>query len=242
MKKLFAVAVVGSLLAGVSAWAFPVGIAGTPGYYIQPGGEFTVTPLDASGLWITKGYIPGVTSGVNGVPSIQSFCLEVQEGINGPYPLDAELNPNGRAINGGVGPQGDPISLGTAWLYYKFATGGLAAYGYDYTPGPGGTRPASAQALQEAIWYLEDESGAVGNLNALEIAFLNAAEAANGGTLASAKADNNSFWKVGVLNITSADGALRQDQLVLIPDGGSAMVLLGIGLTSLAFISRKLRA
>ncbi len=48
---------------------------------------------------------------------------------------------------------GDPLDPRTAYLYTKFVSGTLA--GYDYTPSTG--RIFSAKALQDVIWYIEDE-------------------------------------------------------------------------------------
>jgi VPDSG-CTERM motif len=72
--------------------------------------------------------------------------------------------------------------------------------------------------------------------------FLNAAITEFGGTLAGAEADNNQKYDVGVLALTGANGAPAQPMLTLLPDGGSALLLLGMSLSGLALISRKMRA
>ena len=40
---------------------------------------------------------------------------------------------NGKTINGSVGPLGDPISIGTAYLYLQFDPGILQDYKYSGT-------------------------------------------------------------------------------------------------------------
>ena len=153
----------------------------------------------------------------------------------GPY--EAVFN-NG-AVYGGGGGDGvyDPLSVGTAWLYYQFQLGTLS--GYDYTP-PG--RAITAEALHKAIWYLEGESGGVNNSYAtLAINQF--------GSLAGAQADNfqNGQRKIPVMVLNLWDighvgegGYQHQDQLVCAPVPEPAtMLLLGSGLIGLAGYGRK---
>ena len=57
------------------------------------------------------------------------------------------------------------------------------------------------------------------------------------------------FDNVYVLNLTTLDGRAAQDQLIyttgpipnVIPDGGMTAMLLGMAMTGLAFISRRVR-
>jgi len=209
-------------------------ITRVPGYFAGTGGEFTVVPGDATGQsFLNNGYVPATEVSVGGVLGWQSFCMEQHEGLHG-GPYTGILND--RAINGGVGPAGDPLSIGVAWLYAKFATGTLPLY--DYTVGVG--RPNSARALQQAIWFLEDEIVSVSDPTFLNMAI------AKFGTLAAAHADNNGTYPVDVINVYGPNRLLQQDQLVLTkppgsPDGGAALMLLGMGLTSLALFSRITR-
>ncbi len=92
-------------------------------------------------------------AGVSG--SFQSFCLEWNEWLGG---AGVSYTVNDQAMLGGVSNQhgagnqgGDPLSLGTTWLYSQFAEGVLANY---FTAAD---RKMMAGFLQNAIWALEDE-------------------------------------------------------------------------------------
>ncbi len=98
------------------------------------GGEFNVT---ASG-------------GLAWMGSFPTFCLETAEYFVPGGTYDAIVN--NAAAYGGVGPAGDPICIGTAWLYSQFRAGTLS--GYDAS---GAARLADAGVLRQTIWYLEGE-------------------------------------------------------------------------------------
>jgi hypothetical protein len=66
--------------------------------------------------------------------------------------------PQSHAYKGGK-TAGDDLNPQTAYLYYQFAKGQLSSY--DYTSGPG--RSASADSLQNAIWFFEEESYSLNN-------------------------------------------------------------------------------
>jgi hypothetical protein len=81
--------------------------------------------------------------------------------------------------------------------------------------------------------------------------FLQAAEAACGGSFASASAsDSGNSYGVYILNMWDSSGKAGQDQLIYttgaipntsVPDGGMTVILLGMSLTGLGFVSRRLR-
>jgi hypothetical protein len=190
------------------------------------GGEFTLQPggWDPLPLYAEAAKNQGVPG------TFQSFCLEAQEHI---YPNTTHAVVfNDRAINGGVGPNGDPLSLGTAWLYHAFQNGTLV--GYDYADAV--DRHASAAALQNTIWWLEDEAVDPGNGNAFRQMVY--------AQFQDPKADNHGQFPVAVLNLYAQGHAgdpayLRQDALVCVPVPGAALLgFLGLGAAGLGLRKR----
>jgi hypothetical protein len=151
--------------------------------------------------------------------SFTTFCLEYNEHISFGTTYYYEVS---QAAKYNGGNTMDPLSKATAWLYLQFLNGTLA--GYTHTQG-------AANELQQAFWFLEGETGGVDN----DFAKLAATTA---GT-----EDNNGFYGVGVMNLwANADGTgARQDQLIRVPDGGSTLTLLGMGIGFLALVSRRIR-
>lgn len=92
-----------------------------------------------------------ITSGANKGYSFQSFCLEKQEWFSDK--ADSWVKSVSTATMadpksyGGV--TSDPLSAETAWLFTQYSNRSLSAY-------KAGTHD-SANSLQNAIWYLEDE-------------------------------------------------------------------------------------
>ena len=198
------------------------------------GGEFNVSSatLDPSAL----GYASQAMANVGNGMGFSTFCMEYTETFTpgGTY----NYSIGNAAFSGGVGGNGgDPLSLGTAWLYLNFAQGTLG--GYSYTNN--GAGDASAGYLQNTIWWLEGEIGSAGAGNPFAAAIL-----AQFGSAAAAMADNNGFFGVGVLNLTYLDGRSAQDQLILVPhgsvpEGGSTSVLFGFAILVLIAVNTQLR-
>jgi hypothetical protein len=239
MKKILIAAIAVSLAAATQVGALTVTVSSLgPNYNVgQGGGEFNVTPITGTG------YAPSVLVG----GGFETFCVDRNIGITIPGTYNATVDATG-AITGG-----QQVSLGTAYLYSQFATGVLA--GYNYTPGV--NRANSAYMLQLAIWTLQLQYGYGSTLGTtladLTADLLNpfvtaAANAFGGGTsgLLAAMAGSNGTFGVGALNLTFATGpntgAPAQSMLTLLPDGGTTLMLMGIGFSSLALVSRKLRA
>ncbi|MBI5863620.1 MAG: hypothetical protein HZB38_03745 [Planctomycetes bacterium] len=142
-------------------------------------------------------------------------------------------------------PQNDQISAQTAYLYSQFRAGTLSNYSY------GGSRTASADELQEAIWRLEGELSGANGQAAAWIAEANAAVATGGswydqwGNGAGGYDGLNFLGNVRVLNLTWGSsrnghyaGENAQDQLTLIPAPGAAL-LGAIGLALLRSLKRR---
>jgi len=201
----------GLLITSVAAAAPSITITRMPGYYAGSGGEFKVTP-NADLRFLT---------GQNG--PFESFCLEKTEYITVGSTYDVLLNLEallGGGNNGPAGPAGgDPLDPRTAYLYSSFRAGTLA--GYDYTPGAG--RSSSALALQEVIWYLEDEAAKTWSSGSLQDTFYAAAQSANWTDLGNVRLLN--VYDVG----HAGDLQYRhQDLLTIIPAPG-ALLLAGLG-------------
>jgi len=203
-------------------------------YQYNYGGEITATL--SSGV---SGYVPGVTSGFVNSGSFQTFCVEFSESlVVGTF---TAIPANMTTMTGFT------LNKGTAWLYEQFAAGTLSGYNY----GPDATiRKVSANALQQEIWHLMGNQAAA---NSIFDPIVDAAALA--GNWNKLDANTTEFSDTRLLNMwvvgqVGQSAGARQDLLFIpgffndtpgVPDGGLTLALLGMGLTSVGFVSRHVR-
>jgi len=250
MKKILALTLLSVTLAAPSLFAAALtltlegGGGGFGPYTSGSGGEFTFGISDPT--LIASGYVSGAGGTKNQVTtpvanSFQTFCVETGETIshNGVYTA---------TLNDHTVLTGTYLNKGTAYLYSQFVTEGkfgttLGLYNY------GANRTTTAGQLQNAIWAFMGQGGQTAANNALN-PFFQAAVAAEGGTFALADATVAAgFLNVSILNLVDSSGINHQDQLIYtpgpgnnnVPDGGMTVMLLGMSLTGLGFISRRIR-
>jgi hypothetical protein len=239
MKKLlFTLGLIVMLASVAMADQVQVGYPGSGygPYQSGSGGEFTLTPINPTG-WLNLSSYGAQARNVGVSGSFQTFCIDGADYI---YPYRAAYNAevSRNAVRSTTGPEGDPISVGTGWLYSQFASGNWAAnLSYNYS---GGTyaRRGDADLLQKALWWLEgQENITYSSGNKYMLAVMNYF-----GSEDAAKADGG--WRYGVyaLNLTTANGGFAQDQLYYhVADSGSTVILLGFAVAGLALISLRFR-
>lgn len=162
------------------------------------------------------------SGGLAALGTFGSFCLEQNEHYSPGGTYNAILNT--KAVEGGAGPAGDPISMGTAWLYSGYRAGTLISSGSNLD-------------LQNAIWWLEGEISTSQAANPY-IVQLNSAHAGWG--VYNAGNDANGAYGVLAINVTIPGGGRGQDHLALVPEpstwfagiGALAMLLGGFRLHS----------
>jgi len=200
------------------------------------GGEFRAmaggTPNLASAV-DQSAYSTNTSGNIGGQYYFQTFCIEFTEDFNPGTTYNVSISPN--AMYGNQPPLGDPVSIGTAWLYSQFAAGTLAGLTagnvvtpYDYTYGSG--RLFAAGELQQTIWWLENEPDGIGDPGDGNV-FRNAV-LAEFGSVTNAMADANGAYGVEALNI--GDPGAVQDQLVIVPEPTTAALMVAGSMLLLA--------
>ncbi len=150
-----------------------------------------------------------------------TFCVERDEYIANGKTYDVVVNT--AAVAGGAGgPSPDPLDSRTAFLYTMFMNGTLSSLEGDFTY----LDPDSGEAMQDAIWALENELSmpSSGSLAGKLVA------------LAQSNVDSGSWVGIGnvrIMNLTR-NGQRAQDQLVLIPlPSAAGLAMVGLGVISI---------
>lgn len=188
-----------------------------------PGGEFRIEPLSG---W---SFDPVSLGELTDPFRYETFCVEREEYITLGHTYYATLNTGAVGGNGAGSGGFDPLSEQSAYLYSRFVTERLD--GYDYGAG----RAASADALQDVLWYLEDDIDKTwvdGDGSLQDVFYQDAVNNAAPGN----------FYNVRVLNLweyVAASVVFRQDQLVMVPTPGATLLGL-IGLTTTAWVRRRM--
>jgi len=190
------------------------------------GGEFTAEITGSDWPFDPRIYYHDDTKDEVKSPSFQTFCIELNEYIH-PDGKEYHVALSDSAWLGGKGgPTPDPLSIGAAYLYAQFARGILT--GYEYTPGE--IRENDAEALQMALWHLEEEltlSSPLGN------EFISLASTNLSKSVLELMGDNAGAYPVKVMRLTGSP-ELFQDQLVLVPVPGAVLLgILGLGAAGL---------
>ena len=210
----------------------------TSSYSYGNGGEFRAVGdagLDSIITWsaysaLTSGTVThatdgsswGYSSGLNGQLYFQTFCIESMVYTPG--------------VSYSVTPS-PTITIGTAYLYSQFAAGTLSGYNYTYGSG----RSTAAGALQQAIWWLEGQTGGVNNSF---VALAESALSLNDTTIL-----NNAAGAYGVVALDLGGSDPAQDQLAVdaavvpVPEPttvvAGALLLLPFGVSALRILRRN---
>jgi hypothetical protein len=171
----------------------------------------------------------GEITATMGSSTFQTFCVELDEHIVLGHTYYAVVNTE--AVNGGVGGgHPDPLDARSAWLFQQFTDGTLPDYAFSGTLAE---HRDSAEALQDAIWYIENEIPSLPG-GSLAAKFVGYAE----------DAEPQGIGDVRVLNLYGDEGLTENAQDVLgifpprVPVPG-AILLGGLGCALVGFLRRR---
>lgn len=209
MKNLIKALTIGAALIGASA-----------AYAIPSSGTIDI----AKGAYRNSSMGGGEFDATIGTNNFITFCVERYQSLSAYLPgtFDYTLDDN-------MTSTGNAVSAGTVWLFRQFTAGTLT--GYDFANAV--SRSTSAETLQMAMWNLDGYAGAldVGNqFVALAVAHF--------GNATNARAASTDYT-VKVVQVWGSENEDRQDVLVYVPDSGSTLILLGLGLAGMALLRRR---
>ncbi|MGQ9638327.1 MAG: PEP-CTERM sorting domain-containing protein [Thermodesulfobacteriota bacterium] len=161
-----------------------------------------------------------VTNKTLGV-SINTFCVELDEYVSlGPPYYVADVSDDVAWAGGRNTNSGDPLSDATKWLYYQYLSGNSS---YQ-----------NVQALQLAIWYLEEEYSDKTNFDW--------SYWGETGTTASGYVANSSGQTttadIRALDLRNASGGQVQSYLIMVPEP-TTLIMLGVGLLGFGIFARR---
>ncbi len=187
-------------------------VANSPGGS-NGGGPFTAHVNGSETIGI---YAPG--------SSFYTFCLETDIHFSPGTTYLATVDAG--AISGGGGPNPDPISHQSAWLYNNFLDGTLT-----YLSGSQYSDSEKMSAVQEAIWRFENETNHSSPTDVATLA-LNLMGKAN--TAVDGGYVNSNIMAMNLWGGTAYTGTDIQSMMVRVPVPGAVLLgVLGMGVAGL---------